>query len=130
MKRENQQTDIWHLAGEAAAEYDAVKLGHRNIEHCDVWPSLADQLESAKAADGFTNELEVILCADKIAQPVEHNGVVVGKDDTGFLGHAADLCASSTMRANNAVPVPGVDSISSVPPMSNRRSRIPSKPRP
>src|SRR5581483_1608219 len=103
---------------------------HRYVDDRDIRARLANELERAESACGLANQLEVVFRPHQVAQTVEHARMVVGQHDAGFSGHDAALWLSRVMRANSAVPAPGVDSISSVPPISNSRSRMPSSPRP
>ena len=127
---EHQKPQVRHFARQAAAEHDAVELGHRYVEHGDVRALLANDFQRAQSARGFADQLEILFRPDQIAQAIEDDGMVVGKDDAGFLGHAADLWPSSAMRAKIVVPAPTADSMSSVPPINIKRPRMPSSPRP
>src|SRR5262249_26952199 len=130
MEGEHHDAHARELVGEATREQDAVELGHRDVDDRHVGALFPDESQRGRAAAGVAHQLEIALRRDEVAQAGEHDRVIVGQDDAGRRRHATILSGATGMRAKMAVPAPTVDSISTSPPSSATRSRIPASPNP
>ena len=73
------------------------------------------------------DDFEIVVAFENMPQPLAHQGVVVGEQNAD--GHQTGTSVSG-MRRVMRVPRPGAESITSVPPAMEARSRIPRSPRP
>src|SRR6185369_16465418 len=91
---------------------------------------LGDQLQGGRAVGGGADDLEIRLGLDQVLQAVEHDRMIVAQRYSRCRCHAVSLAMSAGIRTNTVVPTPMDDSISSSPPISASRSRMPGTPSP
>ena len=109
---------------------EQLELALYNMTNTDLDIFINTIINDSKTRKEYNSKAHLMTKSQKIAQAIEHDGMVVGQNDADFLGHAADLWPSSAMRAKIVVPAPTADSMSSVPPINIKRPRMPSSPRP
>src|SRR4029077_934130 len=80
---------------------------------------------------GFANHRKVGFRLNQVAQSRQHDRMIISEHNARLVRHSNSSRGSMGMRAKSAVPTPSLDSISSVPPIIESRSRmldIPSAP--
>ena len=132
--------DVFEIAlGDLFGGFDAVEIGHADVEDGDVGFELGGLSDGLAAVFGFADDGEFGLLLDEKAQAATDEGVVVGEQDSNFTwigAHAgatdADALApaSTGSSARMIVRVPGRDSMLIVPPRRLTRSSMPRRPIP
>src|SRR6266851_3952773 len=101
---------------------EPVQLGHADVQHDHVGLQRDGLLHRLSAVGRLAHHFQAALSLEQRAQPFAHHLMIVGDDDAH--GHR-----SLRSRARTRVPR-GPDSISSVPPSCESRSRMPAIPTP
>src|SRR5207248_8750730 len=97
---------------------------HFEVQEYDVRSHARRQGDGFATRSSFAHHLEVVLVGQYANQPLPHDWMVVHDQDADHAG------ASRGTRATMRVPLPGALLISSRPPSSLARSRMPMIPWP
>src|SRR5207249_1738909 len=100
---------------------------HRHIQDRDLGPLGEHLLDGLDAVLGFGDDLEVRLAVEKQLQPGADDPVVVRNHDPHSPSPSVMSRGTSSL---TLVPLPGLESNSSLPPTSRARSRMPDMPSP
>src|SRR5512132_243054 len=126
-RREDQDLGGPVLGGDPTRRLDAVHRGHPHVHHDDVGTLPGERTYRVGAVDRLADDLDVLLGVEDQAEPAAHQRLIVGDHDPDR--HDDPSCASG-ISAWTANPPPWRIPVSSTPPYSPTRSRIPTRPWP
>ena len=125
---------------------DAVHIWHPDIHENDSWAQQSGEFHGRISILGLTDDLEILLGTEHLRQPFPDHLMIVGKQDSdfesgsglegsmnlhigGISGGAVSRFAIGTVIVMRA-PIPGDESISTLPHTSPIRSLIENRPNP
>src|SRR3954452_22942907 len=111
--RQDHDVDTRRVGEDAPGRLDAVDLRHRQVHQVDVRRRRRQQRMCLVTVCRRTDDLDVVLAAEELREALPHDGVVV--DD-----RHPDHSGTSTW---TVVPLPGVESTRTSPPLLRTRSR-------
>src|SRR6185369_13063942 len=113
--------------------FQPVEVGHRYVHYQHIGEQSLGLGHSLGSVADHTGNLHVVLSIDDHFQTLAHGFVVLCEHDAElrhFIYSAPSAGNRAGTRTRMVVPSFGFDSISTAPPTSAARSRIPSRPRP
>lgn len=111
-------------AGEASGGFDAVHQRHSDVEQADVGAQLERQADCLAPVGGRADHFDVGLGVEQHRQPGAHDGLVVGDEDPD--AHRGVPVRGRT--ASTRQPRSAAGPAWKVPPSSEARSRMPTRP--
>src|SRR4051794_5106503 len=113
-------------ADDASRRLDPVEPRHADVHENDVRSQAARLVDRLLPVAGLAHDVDVGLGAQDHAQAVAHEPLIVGEQDA----HRGHVAVSSGSVARTAKPPPGWAALSTWPPKSSARSRMPTSPWP